>query len=103
LDQLQPIVSFGAARNSMLSQTPTFAEATGNPKLAFTESIGVFASPKLDPALATRLTKAFMVAGNDTDVLGMAEAGNIPLAVNGPEVLAETMKRNEEVLAQVLG
>jgi len=103
LDQLQPIVSFGAERNMMLSTTPTFAEVTGNAKLAFTESIGVFASPKLDPALATRLTKAFMVAGNDTDVLGMAEAGNIPLAVNGPEVLAETMKRNEEVLANVLG
>jgi len=103
LDQLQPIVSFGAQRNMMLSATPTFAEVTGNAKLAFTESIGVFASPKLDPALAARLTKAFMAAGNDMDVQGTAEAGNIPLAVNGPEVLAETMKRNEEVLKRVLG
>ena len=103
LDQLQPIVSFGAQRNMMLSATPTFAEVTGNAKLAFTESIGVFASPKLDSALAARLTKAFTAAGNDMDVQGMAEAGDIPLAVNGPEVLAETMKRNEEVLKRVLG
>ena len=103
LDQLQPIVSFGAQRNMMLSATPTFAEVTGNAKLAFTESIGAFASPKLDPALAARLTKAFTAAGNDMDVQGTAEAGNIPLAVNGPEVLAETMKRNEEVLKRVLG
>jgi tripartite-type tricarboxylate transporter receptor subunit TctC len=103
LDQLQPIVSFGAERNMMLNGTPTFAEVTGNAKLAFTEGIGVFAAPKLERALAARLTKAFMVAGNDMDVLAMAEAGNIPLAVNGPEVLAETMKRNEEVLARVLG
>jgi tripartite-type tricarboxylate transporter receptor subunit TctC len=103
LDELQPIVSFGAERNMMLSGTPTFAEAMGDPKLAYTESIGVFASPKLAPDIAARLTQAFMAAGNDMDVQGMAEAGNIPLAVNGPEVLADTMKRNEEVLARVLG
>ena len=54
----------------MLSQTPTFAEVTGNPKLAYTESIGVFASPKLDPALANRLTQAFMAAGSDMSVQG---------------------------------
>ena len=103
LDELLPIVSFGAQRNMMLSGTPTFAEVTGNPKLAFTESIGVFDSPKLAPDIAARLTQAFLAAGNDVDVLGMAEAGNIPLAVSGPEVLAETMKRNEDVLARVLG
>ena len=51
--------------------------------------------------LASR--KAFMAAGNDMDVQGMAEAQNIPLAVSGPEILTETMKRNEEVLARVLG
>jgi tripartite-type tricarboxylate transporter receptor subunit TctC len=100
--QLQPIVSFGAQRNAMLSQTPTFAEVTDNPKLAFTESIGVFASPKLDPALANRLTKAFMAAGGDISVQGMAEAANIPLAVSGPEILTETMARNEGVLKRVL-
>jgi len=101
--QLQPIVTFGAQRNMMLSQTPTFAEVTGNPKLAYTESIGVFASPKLDPALANRLTKAFMAAGSDMSVQGMAEAANIPLAVSGPEILTETMARNEGVLKHVLG
>ncbi len=103
LDELQPIVSFGAQRNMMLSGTPTFAEAMGNPKLAYTESIGVFAAPKLAPDIAARLTQAFMAAGNDSDVLAMAEAGNIPLAVSGPEVLVDAMKHNEEVLARVLG
>ncbi len=28
-------------------------------------------------------------------VQGMAEAANIPLAVSGPEILTETMARNE--------
>ena len=56
LDRLQPIVSFGAKRNAVLNKTPTFAEVTGNPKLAFTESVGVFASPKLAPAVAAEFT-----------------------------------------------
>jgi len=101
-DQLQPIVTFGAQRNTMLSQTPTFAEVTGNAKLAYTESIGIFASPKLDPVLADRLTKAFIAAGSDMSVQGMAEAANIPLAVSGPDTLIETMERNEGALKRVL-
>lgn len=103
LDRLQPIVSFGAQRNAMLGDTPTFGEAVGKPKLAFTESIGIFASPKLAPVAAARLVEAFMSAGNDLSVVNVAEAANIPLAVNGPEILADTMKRNERVLAELLG
>ena len=103
LDRLQPIISFGAKRNAILNKTPTFAEVTGNPKLAFTESVGVFASPKLAPAAAAELTNAFIAAGNDLDVADRVEAENIPLAVNGPEILIETMKRNERVLRRILG
>ena len=103
LDRLQPIVSFGAARNPVLNQTPTFAEVMGNPKLAFTDSLGVYASPKIEPSVAALLTKAFITLGQDPDVIDEAEAANLPLAVNGPEVLVETMKRNERVLQRILG
>ena len=103
LGELQPIVSFGAQRNALLGGTPTFAEVTGNPKLAFTESIGVLASPKLAPDLAAGLTQAFLAVDQDADVQAQAEAANIPLAVNGPEVLVETMKRNDRVLDRILG
>ena len=103
LGELQPIVSFGAQRNALLGGTPTFAEVTGNPKLAFTESIGVLASPKLAPDLAAGLTQAFLAVDQDADVQAQAEAANIPLAMNGPEVLVETMKRNDRVLDRILG
>ena len=103
LDRLQPIVSFGAARNSDLGQTPSFAEVTGNPKLAFTESIGAFASPKIDPALAGFLTKALVAAGEDEATVDQAEAADLPLAINGPDVLVGTLKRNEGVLQRILG
>jgi len=102
-DRLQPIVTFGALRNAMLSRTPTFAEIMGNPKLAFTECLGVFAAPKIDAAVAAGLTKAFMVAGQEPDVLNGAEAAMLPLAISGPEILAETMQRNEGVLSLILG
>jgi tripartite-type tricarboxylate transporter receptor subunit TctC len=103
LGELQPIVSFGAGRNAMLAGTPTFAEAMGNPKLAFTESIGVLGSPKLDPDLAAQLTQAFLAVGQDPDVLGRAEAANIPLALNGPEILTGTMARDSRILDRILG
>jgi hypothetical protein len=31
------------------------------------------------------------------------EAENIPVAINGPDVLIETMKRNERLLRRILG
>ncbi len=104
LDVLQPIVSFGAGRNAMLSQTPTFAEVTGNPMLAFTESFGIFGSPKMEPGMAARLpTKASAATGQNRAVADGAEAANISLAVSGPEVLAETLERNQRVLEGLLG
>jgi len=103
LDKFQPIVSFGAARNGMLGQTPTFAEVTGDQKLAFTESIGIFASPKLDPSVAAVLSRAFLAAGQDRAVIDGAEAAELPLAIASPRILVETMKRNERVLEELLG
>jgi tripartite-type tricarboxylate transporter receptor subunit TctC len=67
-DQFQPILTFGAEKSAMLNGFPTFADVTGNPKLSFTESIGVFGSPRLSPDLASRLTNAFILAGNNPDV-----------------------------------
>ena len=101
--QLLPIASFGSQRNPMLHGTPTFAEVTGNPMLAFTESVGMLASPKLASEVAARITHAFMTVGNEPDVLDRAEAANVPLAINRPDVLAATMQRNEHLLDQILG
>jgi tripartite-type tricarboxylate transporter receptor subunit TctC len=102
LDRLQPIISFGAERSGVLSHTPTFAEVTGKPKLAFAESVGVFAPPR-ERTLAARLTAAFIAAGDDPDVLDRAEAANLPLAIRGPDIVVETMKRNRRVLQRILG
>jgi tripartite-type tricarboxylate transporter receptor subunit TctC len=103
LDQFQAILSFGAERSAMLTGVPTFAEATGNPKLAFTDSIGVFGSPQLDSGIAARLTNAFILAGGDQDVQDQAESMNIPLVLNRAPILTATMERNQRVLQRILG
>ncbi len=103
LDQFQAILSFGAERSAMLTGVPTFAEATGDPKLAFTDSIGVFGPPQLDSGIAARLTNAFILAGGDQDVQDQAESENIPLVLNRAPILTATMQRNQRVLQRILG
>jgi tripartite-type tricarboxylate transporter receptor subunit TctC len=102
-DQFQPILTFGAEQSDMLNGFPTFAQVTGNPKLAFTESVGVFGSPRLSPDLAARLANAFILAGDNPDVQDQAEADDVPLAVGRPDVLVGTMERNKRVLERILG
>jgi len=102
-DQFQAILSFGAEQSAMLTGVPTFAQATGDPKLAFTDSIGVFGPPQMDSGLAARLTNAFILAGGDQGVQDQAEAENIPLVLNRAPVLLATMQRNQRVLQRILG
>jgi len=49
------------------------------------------------------LTKAFLAVGQDEGAIDRAEAENLPLSIGGPEVLVDTMKRNESVLQRILG
>ena len=73
----------------------------GNPKLAFTETVGIFAPPTIDLALAAALTKAFFAAGEDQGCSEAAEAAAIPLAVGSP--WCWPMRRNQGVLDRILG
>ena len=102
-DQFQAILSFGAERSAMLTNVPTFAEATGDPKLAFTDSIGVFGSPQLDSGLAARLTNAFILAGGDQDVQDQAEAENIPLVLKRAPILVARCSATSGCCSGILG
>ena len=53
--------------------------------------------------MAERLAKGFISAGQDQEVIDGAEAAGLPLAINGPEVLVDNLKRNESVLNRILG
>ncbi len=101
-DRLRPVVTFGAARNTTLTSTPTFGEVMGNPKLAFTESIGVFGPPGLDTGVQALLTKAFVDAGHSEELMAAAELSDFPVVVHDAAVMIETMERNERVLKRLL-
>jgi tripartite-type tricarboxylate transporter receptor subunit TctC len=103
LDRLQPLVTFGAARNPVLTATPTFAELTGNPKLAFTESVAVFGPPTLRGGLQAELTKLFAEAGQSEEIIAASELSDYPVTVNGPDVVLATMERNRRLVARLLG
>ncbi len=102
-DGLRGLLTFGAQRNAILTDTPTYAEVSGQRKLAFTESIAALGAPGLDTPVATRLTDAFMTAGQDPTILQSQESALFPVVVNGPEILRGTLARDERVLDRVLG
>ncbi len=91
------IMTSGARRSRELPQVPTFAEIAGDPKLAYTISYGVFAPARTDSAMAARLTAAFMATRDDDDMHFQARAAAIPLQIDGPPALVQTIDRDRRV------
>jgi tripartite-type tricarboxylate transporter receptor subunit TctC len=94
---LVPIITSGAARSPDFPDTPTISEVTGGPTLDFTTSVSAFASRAMNDALAERLTRAFLAAGQASEAVMAATRMNFPLQVDGPEVVKETLERDRRV------
>ena len=94
---LVPIITSGAARSPDFPDTPTISEVTGGPTLDFTTSVSAFASRAMNDALAERLTRAFLAAGQASEAVMAATQMNFPLQVDGPEVVKETLERDRRV------
>ncbi|MEV8761113.1 hypothetical protein AB0067_27905, partial [Klebsiella pneumoniae] len=73
-----PIVTYGAKRAPGLGRTPTLSEVAGNPEIAFTTSVSVYASPQMNQALARQLTAAIIRAGQTKETAAAARAANFP-------------------------
>jgi tripartite-type tricarboxylate transporter receptor subunit TctC len=91
------ITTFGARRSRELLQVPTFAEITGDPKLAYTISYGVFAPARTDPAIAAKLTAALMGMRDDDDMHVQARLAAIPLQIDGPSAVLQAIARDRRV------
>jgi tripartite-type tricarboxylate transporter receptor subunit TctC len=91
------IATFGARRSRELPQVPTFAEIAGDRKLAYTISYGVFAPARTDPAVAARLTAALMGIRDDDDMHVQARLAAIPLQIDGPAAILQTIARDRRV------
>ena len=99
---LLPLATFGARRNARLAHIPTFAELMGDPKLAFTESVGAFGPAGLSKEARARLESAFLAAGQDEGVMSASEGTDFPVAVKDADTLVATMARNRRVLDTIL-
>ena len=97
------ITTFGARRSRELPQVPTFAEITGDPKLACTISYGVFAPARTDPAIAARLTAALMGMRDDDDMHFQARLAAIPLQIDGPSAVLQAIARDRRVAETLTG
>jgi tripartite-type tricarboxylate transporter receptor subunit TctC len=96
-NSLVPIVTSGAARSPDFPDTPTIGEVTGDRRVDFTTSVSAFASSAMNDALAERLTRAFLAAGQAPEAVAAAARMNFPLQVDGPDVVEETLARNRRV------
>lgn len=99
---LKGLVTFGAERNAVLFETPTFEEVSGQEKMSFTESIAAFGPPGMEPEVAAELAVAFVAAGLAPAIQATQESTLFPVVVNGPEILVEAMARNRRVLDDIL-
>jgi tripartite-type tricarboxylate transporter receptor subunit TctC len=96
------LLTSGARRHPSLPNVPTLAEIGGNPRLAFTISVGLFGPPGMDSATAAALARAVEAAGKDEAVRAEARKLSLPLAVNDSAVLMETMKRTRRVIQELV-
>jgi tripartite-type tricarboxylate transporter receptor subunit TctC len=94
---LVPIITSGAGRSPDFPDTPTISEIAGDRTLDFTTSVSAYASRAMNDALAERLTRAFLAAGQASEAVMAATQMNFPLQVDGPEVVKETLERDRRV------
>ena len=102
-DKLRFLATFGAERAPELPNVPTFAEIVGDPKAAFAFSFAVWSAATADKAFTDKATAALLsIAGNEA-MHAEARKLRIPLQIDGPQVVLETLARDRRVLKDVYG
>ena len=102
-DKLRFLATFGAERHPELPNVPTFAEIAGDPKAAATDSFAIWSAATADKAFTDKATAALLsIAGNEA-MHAEARKLRIPLQIDGPQVVLETLARDRRVLKDVYG
>ena len=102
-DKLRFLATFGAQRAPELPNVPTFAEIVGDPKAAATHSFAIWSAATADKAFTDKATAALLsIAGNEA-MHAEARKLRIPLQIDGPQVVLETLARDRRVIQDVLG
>lgn len=96
------LLTSGARRHPSLPDTPTLVDITGNRRLAFTMSVGLFAPPNMPDETVKALTRAVMEAGKDEAARVEARRAHLPLSVQDAEVMRQTMARTQRVVREIV-
>lgn len=95
--RVAPIATSGARRAPDLPRVPTFAEIFADPKIAYTLSYAVFASARVAPSVVEKLTAALLRVRDDPGVATQARLARLPLQIDGPDVVLDTIARDRRI------
>ena len=102
-DKLRFLATSGAERHPELPNVPTIAEIVGDHKAALTHSVALWSAATADKAFTDKATSALLsIAGNEA-MHAEARKLRIPLQIDGPQVVLETLARDRRVIQDVLG
>jgi len=99
--KVRVIATSGARRSPELPEVPTLAELVGDPKFAYTISYGLFAPLQTERAMAARLTAALVGLKDDKSLHFQARLARIPVQIEGPQAVAETIARDRRIAADL--
>lgn len=101
--KLRVIATSGAQRSPALLEVPTLAELVRDPKFAYTISFGLFAPLQTAPAMSARLTAALVGMKDDRSLQAQARLAQIPVQLDGPGAVVETIARDRRIAAGLAG
>jgi len=99
--KVRVIATSGARRSPELPEVPTLAELVGDPKFAYTISYGLFAPLQTERSMAARLTAALVGLNNDKSLHSQARLAQIPVQLEGPQAVIETIARDRRIAADL--
>jgi tripartite-type tricarboxylate transporter receptor subunit TctC len=102
-DKLRLLATFGAERHPGLPDVPTFAEIVGDRKAATTFSFAIWSAANADAAFTDKATAALLSIAENEAMHAEARKLRIPLQIEGPQVVLETLARDRRVIQDVLG
>ncbi|WP_371135874.1 hypothetical protein [Reyranella sp.] len=74
-----------------------------DPKFAYTISFGLFAPLQTAPAMSARLTAALVGMKDDRSLQAQARLAQIPVQLEGPGAVVETIARDRRIAAGLAG
>lgn len=102
-EQLRILATFGAERHPEMPHVPTFAEIMGDNTAATAISYAAWCPANADADFTDKATAALLSIAENEAMHAEARKLRIPLQINGPQVVLDTMAHDRRVIRDVHG